>query len=444
MICLCIILSSWFPITCQEPVTGNGGIICKAAAAGQILYRLTEPGEIISLLGTPRNKTARKDGGMDIMVLEYAGVNLTFGRQRNEEAVPFTLRRCTVNGKELDIGRGKKLVLRSNADLCKLDSFRGFQDIGLQHTDLRTNADLVSRMRFDTNTEWPCKKFLPSGFDPDALIESGKNPGLGIRALHDQGITGKGVGIAVFDQPLLLGHIEYTGRIARYDETGLCGMPPQMHGSPIASIAVGASTGVAPGAELSYFAVPMWEKDNACYVKTLGKVMDLNKDLPPDERIRVVSISDGSFSRKKHYEEWKTIVAAAEASGITVITCDTSRITFGTLTLQPGEDPDLPSSYNKGKYCFDFDDIRVPTGNKTIASHRGDSVYTFEREGGRSWASPYVAGLAAMALQINPGLKPGEIFCLLTETAAKTAAGPVINPREFIKGVQQHNKNPAK
>ncbi len=73
---------------------------------------------------------------------------------------------------------------------------------------------------------------------------------MAIRALHAEGITGKGVGIAIIDQPLLVGHEEYASEIIRYDATGLVGVPPQMHGSPVASVAVGKQIGVAPEAVL--------------------------------------------------------------------------------------------------------------------------------------------------------------------------------------------------
>ena len=59
----------------------------------------------------------------------------------------------------------------------------------------------------------------------EKLLQDGINPGLGIRALHEQGINGSNVGIAIIDQPLLLGHKEYSSRITRYDATSLVGIP---------------------------------------------------------------------------------------------------------------------------------------------------------------------------------------------------------------------------
>jgi subtilisin family serine protease len=291
-------------------------------------------------------------------------------------------------------------------------------------------------MDFDSLTQWPPQDKLPPGFYPRELLKKGKNPGLGIRALHEQGINGKGVGIAIIDQPLLLGHEEYTSRIIRYDATGLQRMTPQMHGSPIVSIAVGKEIGVAPEAVLTYFAVPMWEQSNLPYIRSFKRIFQLNEILPAEEKIRTVSISDGAFPSLKGFEEFKKVLEEAENKGIFVVTCDRDFLDYGALTLIENQDPDDPKNYMPGRYVGEHNLLRIPTGNKTIASHRGINVYSFERRGGMSWAAPYLAGLAALAFQVNPGIKPAKIKELLVKTATKTKAGPIVNPKAFINSVK--------
>ncbi|MDF2907329.1 MAG: hypothetical protein K0R34_2650 [Herbinix sp.] len=44
------------------------------------------------------------------------------------------------------------------------------------------------------------------------IMENGTNPGLGIRELHKEGITGKGINVAIIDQNLLLHHPEFDGK----------------------------------------------------------------------------------------------------------------------------------------------------------------------------------------------------------------------------------------
>ena len=50
------------------------------------------------------------------------------------------------------------------------------------------------------------------------VIELGKNPGLGVRQLHQMGIDGRGVSIGLVDMSLLREHNEYAGRIRHYEE----------------------------------------------------------------------------------------------------------------------------------------------------------------------------------------------------------------------------------
>jgi len=65
-------------------------------------------------------------------------------------------------------------------------------------------------------------------------IELGKNPGLGIVKLHEKGITGRGVPVAIIDQKLRLTHVEYKDSIARYTEVDdLSGEAVSMHGSGV-------------------------------------------------------------------------------------------------------------------------------------------------------------------------------------------------------------------
>lgn len=91
-----------------------------------------------------------------------------------------------------------------------------------------------------------------------ALLEAGRNPGLGVRSLQARGITGQGVKIAIIDQSLLTDHPEISGAIAAYCETGIdSGLNEgTLHGPAVASILAGQTVGVAPGVQVYYMATP--------------------------------------------------------------------------------------------------------------------------------------------------------------------------------------------
>ena len=76
-----------------------------------------------------------------------------------------------------------------------------------------------------------------------------------LRTVHQNGITGKGIGLAIIDHPLLVGHVEYRDRLKSYEEIRVqAGGAAEMHGPAVASVAVGQTVGVAPGADLYYIA----------------------------------------------------------------------------------------------------------------------------------------------------------------------------------------------
>lgn len=421
----------------SKPSTAE--IARRAAADGKLAYKLTTPEEFRALLGPAENEKKTKDSGMDILDVSYPGLKARFGRMR-EFSVPFTLLWINSKRKWIDIGQERQIVLRNEGDLDRLDTFWGFAGVSLARVDLREHIELLEKMPFDSRTVWPEADKLPDGFDPAVLLEEGKNPGLGIRKLHEQGIDGRGVTIAIIDQPLLRDHVEYADRLIEYEPVGFLTAlaSPKMHGPPVSSIAVGKTCGVAPKASLRYFAVQMWVPDNKPYCYAINKLINYNKERDISEQIRVVSISTGMFHRQANFESWQETLDKAEKNGILVVTCDSAFLQYGTLDRIPGQDPDKPTSYRRGKYGRKENVLHIPAGNRTIASHRGPDVYTFDRTGGMSWGAPYMAGLAALAYQVKPDIEPKTIVDLWLKTATKNDDGPmIINPVGFVEAVRK-------
>ena len=409
-------------------------VLIDVATSGEIVCHRTTPAEIEMLLGEPTDVDRDNDKTMARLVLRYPDIAVHFSKFRMYSDDPFTLRSIAVRGAKLPIeGHGPSPLINVD-DLKQLSSLH---DISLRKLDLRYHGDILGRLNFDTTTLWPASDKLPPGFDPDRLLREGRNPGLGLRALHEKGIDGKGIGIAILDQRLLLGHEEYASRIIRYDATRTSWLAPQSHASPIVSIAVGSKCGVAPGASVFYYALPRTDMpDNQTYCDIIDEIIAHNEASADSNRIRVINISSGTFSKSTNYDLWKATLTKAETAGILVVTCSDRFLEYGTLKLTDGKDPDLPESYARNKYGRGNDVLQIPTGNKTIASYRGANVYTYERGDGKSWAAPYIAGLAALAFQVDPNLKPQTIVEHLVKTTTRTKAGPVVNPHRFIKTIR--------
>ena len=201
---------------------------------------------------------------------------------------------------------------------------------------------------------------------------------------------------------------------------------------------VGKTCGVAPKADLYYFAMRMTAMpDNQIYCDIIDKIVESNKNGSFSERIRVVSISTGTFRQQANFEHWKKTLKKAEQHGILVVTCAQDWLNYGMLANIQGRERDDPNSYRGGKYGVRPAALLVPAGNRTTASHHGPNVYTYWTDAGMSWAAPYLAGLAALAFQVNPDLQPQTIVEQLVKTATHTKAGSVVNPLGFMEAVEK-------
>jgi len=410
----------------------------SAVKAGVLCFRLSTPAELKALLGAPLKEQEVKDGDGKVLLLEYPGVLAIFARFG--EGGGYCLVRVLVEGKPLDIGMGRTITLRKVDDLAKLDTFSGLANASLVKLDLREQQSQLSRLPFDNRTQWPPADRLPRGFEPARLLEAGKNPGLGVRRLHEQGTDGRGVHIAIIDQPLLREHREFKDGVVDYQAVDVEGAPPQMHGAAVASIAVGRECGTAPAASLHYYAVPMWKwwkEHSKPYAALLERIVEHNEDLPAGQRVRVVSLSLGAFSQWPDHELWTRAVKHAADRGMLVVSCDPADLRVTILKRNTDGDPELPTSYSRQWLYSSDGGLGVPAGNRTTAYYSGPEDYLFWRDAGLSWTAPYLAGLAALACQVNPDITPQAVTELWMKTAVKTPAGLVVDPPAFIEAVRK-------
>lgn len=318
----------------------------------------------------------------------------------------------------------------------------------LRDIDLTDEYDTLLKVTFDTRTEWSSKDKLPKGFNPQEIIEIGKNPGLGIRDLHNQGITGQGINVAIIDQPLLPGHEEYKDKVVKYTAIECEDVEPQMHGPAVASILVGTDCGVAPSASLYYWAEPSWKRDYIYRTTALDQIIEHNKNKPLDEKIRVVSVSKGFDPDEDNLSMWREKIEEAEENGIIVVHCsDEGNKGFFGIGCKLYEDRDNPENYdicyfaNNNSFLKSKDFLYVPIDNRTTADYKGENDYTFWSSGGLSWGAPYLAGVIALGYQVNPNLPQEEVYQYLRETGVpfNDNGGCIINPKAFIQKINESN-----
>lgn len=299
--------------------------------------------------------------------------------------------------------------------------------------DLSAATSEFNEIYFDTWTVWPDK--LPENFDAQAVMELGKDPGLGIRSLHEQGITGKGVNIAIIDQALVQDHTEYADRLMTYETIQSSDESAQMHGSAVTSIAAGKTCGVAPDAKIYYIASTFgifspnggFREDMRPIAESIERILAINEVLPADEKIKVISISKG-ITNVQGVQEALAAIEKAKKCGVFVITVDTDKTHgFSLMGLGRGllADPNDLYSYLPGKFWANsFYENRmpqqttllVPMDARSYAGWGDTTGYEFGTAGGLSWSVPWLAGMYALCLQENPDLSSDDFISICLET----------------------------
>ena len=380
----------------------------------------------------------------------------------------------------------------------------------LTEVDL-TELDAPDTLTFDTSTKWPAADKMPEGFSPDALMDQGRYLGLGLRRLHEQGITGDGIVVAVIDRPILKDHEEFAANL-QYNEP-LTEEPSasavNFHGAAITGILAGEH-GVAPDAKVHYFAIPNDDSAYTTSAQALDRIVELNKTLPDAEKIKVVAAAQSANPLDEAAnilgaKDWADAIKRAEAEGIIVVHPSMIGVGLTGAGVKSGENRDNPDSYLpwtwtsakawvvekiRGAGATSWEDARkelirllteqpdldslqaealdtyiqlaeyykqtstfeswiavaegdlsntlaVPVDYITLATADANDSYAYYGSGGLSWASPYVAGLLALGLQVNPDATAAELFAALMDSGTPFATGgKLVSPAGFIQAVE--------
>ncbi|MCL5035897.1 MAG: S8 family peptidase [Chloroflexi bacterium] len=290
---------------------------------------------------------------------------------------------------------------------------------------------------------------------------------LSLDKLWEQGITGKGVTIAVIDTGIAQ-HPDIKDRIIgfkdfvndkkdAYDDQG--------HGTHCSGIAAGSGkssggkyTGAAP--EASLVGVKVLDGNGSGSFSDVIKGIQWAVDNKEKYDIKVISMSlGGSISESYKDDPVVQAVEAAVKKGIvTVVAAGNSGPSKGSIGT-PGNAPDVitvGALDDKGTVKHDDDsvasfssrgptkydnivkpDVLAPGVNITAPNADNDGYISHS---GTSMATPMTAGVAALLVQTKPGIKPLQIKEALMKTADKvrdydenTQGAGLIDPQEALK-----------
>ncbi|MBU3190292.1 hypothetical protein K9O30_01820 [Clostridium bowmanii] len=346
----------------------------------------------------------------------------------------------------------KEALAQDLVKVSNINELKPYDDIrgkDLSELNLKDQVELLYKLDFDTYTKWPGKDKMPQKFEPLKLLEAGKNPGLGIRKLQQQGYLGNGVAIAYIDQHLLLNHEAYKNvNLHNYDiQTDR--IQPSMHGPAVLSLLSGKEIGLVPNAEVYFFGHDGNEDDNEFEARAFEKIIELNKTLYGNKKIKIVGMSHG-IDESLNVEYAKHLRVAEEAarkSGIIVIDVSMDMATCGIGGFQDRDDyknyqisnweKQWQSDMFKGRLIVPADFRTTAAGYKSEPNH-----YIYWGNGGFSWGVPYITGVITMGLQINSNLTEKEALQFLHEGSNKYLNEDMINPEGFLNLVKQNCANP--
>ena len=335
-------------------------------------------------------------------------------------------------------------VLELTKGMGSLESIWGLCNKDLSNVDLSEfdeRALILLAFNDCTNFTERCN------LDYKKLMNDSKDPGLGVSVLHNKGISGKGVGVAVIDRPILQTHKEFSGCLKQYilvDPEHEDNERFDFHGLVCAAFLCGNSCGVANGANLYYYAHPdQYDSDRmywSYYFKALDMIIEHNKY--NSDTIRLVSISAG-FPRNRDdlTEKMNFYISELKKYNCHIIYSNNFGESFTCSSKKYGYSNDDVNCYCLDRWqvnAWDKQKIMVPSGGRTSPCNSGEDKYMYcGNQSCYSWAIPYLCGVYALALQCAPSLGYDDFVKIADKTKIKNDDGLyVLNPQGIIEHIR--------
>ncbi len=350
-----------------------------------------------------------------------------------------------------------KYDAKKKAFISDRSEYMSFEHLDVSDCDLSGIDPL--KIRYSEDTKWPEDPTkLPLGFNPKELLETRKNPGLGIKTLHKLGIKGQGRNIVIIDNFRLFNHIEYQNSLKGYEEIGF---DPINYGGgaggSLISALVGKTCGIAPNANAYYYAV-----DNNNYTSQINyaiaikKVCKLHEKLISEGKngIDVIftfrDLTNENFSNIEGYEETLNAIKEAEDLGIwcncagVLNSKENPNIRLGHIYCKLDGNVDNPSDYiplrapnSKWRFIDNYKNaLCFPCGAKTVSLDVKMDEYVFEHYSNR-YAITYISGLYLLAKSVKETITPYEFFELGLKTGDFIeGVGTIINPIRLIESLK--------
>lgn len=340
-----------------------------------------------------------------------------------------------------------------------LDKYISFEHLDVSSYDL-SKLDIL-RIRYSEDTKWSEDKAkLPFGFNPKEFLEKRKNSGLGIRELHKQGICGQGRVIVMISPFRLFDHLEYHYSLKGYEEIHIDeeNYGGGSNGGRVSAV-VGKTCGVAPMADIYYYAVDDTNRTQRYYAEAMKKACLLHHKLKQEGKsgVDVIAILRGLshplFKNEEGFDEMAAAVNEAEKLGIW---CYIGTAKFKENGMWREErihcpqngDVDNFRDYVLSEYSVLHkipesqiqlfrNSLCFPSGGNTHALDVKMNEYAFDYAEG-SFTQSYAAGLYLLAKSVKSDLTPVEFWRLGLKTGDfREGIGVIVNPQRLIEALKR-------
>lgn len=301
----------------------------------------------------------------------------------------------------------------------------GFSDLTKQEFEDNIDFKTIRKIPFSTRTKFPKKH-------PFHFNQSIYHVDDDIRKLHEVGIDGSGMNIAVIDFYFetipneLKESLFYLKDYAENSEVSF-------HGTTVACQLCGKNLGVAPKAKLWFYQVGQGRKNIA--KDDLSALKDIYEKNKNGANIKVISISG---SRHRENPEFKDVYQKLLNQGCYII----DSIIFGENFTSINVDANTGELYYTDRQEEAMGSeiatkIAIKTGGKMTPLVTTENDYLYCGQATYSWSIPILAGYFTLTLQINPDLTYDEFIDLARKTVKNENGIMVFNINGVIEELKK-------
>lgn len=304
-----------------------------------------------------------------------------------------------------------------------------------------TFNDFYDKTFFNTKTNW--SQQFKNKFHPENLIESGKSPYYHISDVHKKGITGKNVNIAIIGSPFLIEHKDLNNQIKGYLGNDL--KIEDNSGILTVSIIAAKHFGIAPDSNIYYIVDTPVNSNKGIDFTSIADDIDFiigyNEESTNKNKIRIIAIPYSYFKKNMPMakktdgaDAMNDAIERAKKNGITVIVSSVGGDETNIIGISRTYDQDENKMTKFISVNNEKSFVYVPTYGITIPSNTGVKEYEYIPPAKviNGDIVPYLTGLYALALDVNPNISWEEFITKAEKSYTKIDDKKIMDPLKLI------------